>query len=217
MSLYILEQQYTIVLHTCDQTYAGTDAKLTIQLSDNDDTWGCTADLNENREEIERANQGYYESFTCPDDSIQKGCTKNCFIKRVQIKHNGSMWTGGAVCIKKIRIGDDTRGGNVFVEEYWRGKWINDGNRYIEFRASFRLPSRLPGNNVMSQAGKEHVQKAQDDLDEEAKKQRCAFDSGKGLGMMQKCGSGLKKKKMIKKVEKEKKAATKKSAKSIKE
>ena len=69
----------------------------------------------------------------------------------------------------------------------------------------------------MSQAGKEHVQKAQDDLDEEAKKQRCAFDSGKGLGMMQKCGSGLKKKKMIKKVEKEKKAATKKSAKSIKE
>ena len=64
------------------------------------------------------------------------------------------MWTRGALCIKKIRIDDDTRGGNVFVEEYWRGKCTNDGNRYIEFRASFRLPSQLPENNVVLQAGK---------------------------------------------------------------
>lgn len=127
------------------------------------------------------------------------------------------MWPGGTVRIKKILIGDDTRGRNVFVEEYWRGKWTNDGNRYIEFRASFRLPSRHSGNNIMLQAGKDHVQKTQDNLDEEAKKQRWAFDSGKGLGMMRKCGSGLKKKKMIKKAKQEKKASTKKNAKSIKE
>ena len=167
-----LEQQYTISLLTCDETYAGTNATLTIQLSDNDDTWGCTEDLNKNSEESELANQGYYESFTCPDDSIQKSCTKNCFIKRFQIKNDSSMWPGGTVWIKKIRIGDDTRGRNVFVEEYWRGKWTNDGNRYIEFRASFRLPSRHSGNNIMLQAGKDHVQKTQDNLDEEAKKQR---------------------------------------------
>ena len=43
------------------------------------------------------------------------------------------------------------------------------------------------------------------------KKKKCAFDSGKGLGMMHKCGSGLKKKKIIKKAKKEKKTATKKS------
>ena len=113
-----LEQQYTISLLTCDETYPDTNAKLTIQLSDNDDTWGCTADLNENREETELANQEYYESFTCPVDRIHKSCTKNCFIKRFQIKNDSSMWPGGAVWIKKIRIGDDTRGRNVFVEEY---------------------------------------------------------------------------------------------------
>ena len=167
-----LEQQYTISLLTCDETYAGTNAKLTIQLSDNDDTWGCTEDLNKNSEESELANHGYYEAFTYPDDRIQKSCTKNCFIKRFQIKNDSSMWPGGTVRIKKIRIGDDTRGRNVFVEEYWRGKWTNDGNRYIEFRASFRLPSRHSGNNIMLQAGKDHVQKTQDNLDEEAKKQR---------------------------------------------
>jgi len=185
--------QYRIVFFTCDKNFAGTSAKVIIRLSDKDDgAYGCNATLNENNTNIELNNQGYYENFTCPSDSIRPSCTEKCFIQRVQLKHNDENFLPD-FCIESMNIFDITRNHTVFLKKkFYREQWITN-----KFQRPFKTPWIPPtpiglGNNVMDQAGKESLKKEQQDyIDKEAKKQKCAFDLGTGKGMMRKCGSGL--------------------------